>query len=127
MNKRKKGLTTMRKVREIAEKQGYVVEQTQHTRYKKDFFGLFDQIWLKKNEIVFVQIKTNQSITKELCKKFINFAEKYGVITMIINYKQDKKIWEMRKFMPFQNKIIEKYILFNNLWTKKQENGEKNK
>jgi len=127
MNKRRKALTTMRKAREFAEKQGYLVEQTQHTRYKKDFFNLFDQIWLKKGEVVFVQIKTNQSITKELSEKFINFSKKYGIATMIINYKQDKKLWEMRKFIPFKEEIIEKYLLFNNLWMKKQEGGEKNK
>jgi len=119
-NKRRKGLTTMRKAREIAEKQGYLVEQTLHTRYKKDFFNLFDQIWLKKGEVVFVQIKTNQSITKEMSKIFKNFTKKYSIPTMIINYKQDKKIWEMKKYIPSKKGIIE-------LWMKKQEGEGKNK
>ena len=129
MNRRAKGLTTMRKARRIGEALGYRIEQALHTRYKKDFFGLFDQIWLKKGEIIFVQVKTNQSITKKITEKFRKWSRKYGIPTMIINYLQAKRIWEIMKFIPTKRGIEEVKMVFESkgnsiierLWMRKRE------
>jgi hypothetical protein len=72
VNRRSKGMATMRKAREFGENLGYEIEQALHTRYKSDYFNMFDQIWIRNERLIFVQVKTNQSIGK--MQKTFGFA-----------------------------------------------------
>ena len=100
MNRRKKGMVTMRKARELGEKQGFQVEQALHTKFKADYFGLFDQMWLKEERLIFVQIKTNQSIGKSMRKTFGDWSKEHNLETMIMNLNEKKEVWEILRYDP---------------------------
>ena len=62
MNPRAKGARTVRKGRDILEKDGWIfdtVEKTGKFRKVKDLFGLFDAIAIKGKNYKFIQFKTN--------------------------------------------------------------------
>ena len=71
MNTVAKGNRTQRKAREYYESQGYAVETARRTSYHAmakipiDFFGLWDLICVGREDIRFVQVKTNFKPTLE--------------------------------------------------------------
>jgi len=70
MNTRAKGNRIQRKARSYYEKIGYTVETVKHTKYNKnDFFGLWDLMCVRKEDIRFVQVKANQKPAKQWINK----------------------------------------------------------
>ena len=95
-------MATMRKAREFGENLGYEIEQALHTRYKADFWGLYDQIWLRNERLIFVQIKTNQSIGKKMQGTFGDWSKKHNLETMIMNWNEKKEEWQIKRFTPMK-------------------------
>lgn len=100
VNRRSKGMATMRKARALGEGLGYKIEQAPHSRFTGDYFGMFDQIWLRNERLIFVQIKTNQSIIKSMKKIFEEWSEKHIQKTMIMNWSDKKGEWQILIFSP---------------------------
>ena len=92
INRIAKGRRSMLKVRKFAESKGYQVFQIHHTRWQKDVFGLWDQIWVKKGEVVWVQVKTNQKPPKKEMEKFKSWCKEYQQKGLIIVVKDRKPI-----------------------------------
>lgn len=82
----------MLKVRKFAESKGYQVFQIHHTRWQKDVFGLWDQIWVKKGEVIWVQVKTNQKPPKKEMEKFKSWCKEYRQKGLIVVVKDRKPI-----------------------------------
>jgi len=74
----------MRKARKIAESLGYQVFQIHHTRWQKDVFGLWDQIWVKEGEVIWIQVKTNKKPSKKDLEKYESWCKKYKQKGMIV-------------------------------------------
>lgn len=109
VNKRNKGMATMRKAREYGEKLGFKIEQALHTRYKCDYFLLFDQIWVRYGRVLFVQIKTNQSVTESIKQTFSDWSKKHCLETMIMNLDEKKGCWDILRFVP--NEVSDEVII----------------
>lgn len=78
VNTRQKGNRSVRKARDYYEEQGWktdVVEKTGKFIFEKDLYGLFDVVGIKKNQVIFVQVKTNRPPTRE---PFKDFAKDYA-------------------------------------------------
>lgn len=68
MSTRTKGRKNEREYSEMLKSRGYLVELTPPPakfKLQQDFFGLFDILAFSKNDILFVQVKTNLSIKLE--------------------------------------------------------------
>jgi Holliday junction resolvase len=64
MNTRAKGLYAERKAASMLREQGYEVIRPTFSRFgDKDFFNLWDIIAVKKDDALFVQVKSNKSNT----------------------------------------------------------------
>lgn len=61
INKHQKGLRIESKCHKWLEDKGYVVEKQNWNQWEgKDFFGMFDRIAVRKDSILFVQIKNHK-------------------------------------------------------------------
>ena len=78
INTYQKGARNQRKAKRYYENIGYEVEIVRYNKWEKqkDFFGLWDLICVGKNDVIFVQVKTNQSPDKEWRAR----ANKWGPI-----------------------------------------------
>ena len=100
VNKMEKGRRSMRKARKIAESLGYLVFQIHHTRWQKDVFGLWDQIWVnKEGEVIWVQVKTNRVPSKKELTRYHLWCQEYKQKGLIVVIRDRKKplfvtIWE---------------------------------
>lgn len=93
VKKVEKGRRSMRKARAFAESLGFIVFQIHHTRYQKDIFHLWDQIWIGEGYAVWVQVKTNRYPSKKEIKKYLDWCEKYkqiGTIFLVRDRKPSK-------------------------------------
>ena len=75
---RQKGNRTVRRAVEFYGSQGYLVDRVEKTGrwiVDKDLFSLFDLIGIRKNEVVLIQVKTNQPPTQSA---YVEFAQKYS-------------------------------------------------
>lgn len=88
----------MRKARALGESLGYEVEQAPHTKYTGDYFSHFDHMWLKGERLIFVQIKTNQSITKKMQEDFYDWSYEHLQEVMIMNWQDKKKEWQIFRY-----------------------------
>mgnify|MGYP001573830975 CR=1 FL=1 len=74
MNRREKAQKNERRCRDELEKDNWAVERMQYSgniyQKRKDFFGLWDIIALRGNEIKFVQVKTNRIPGMDMFKAF---------------------------------------------------------
>lgn len=75
MNKSKlKGYRTCRAGREMLEQEGWIgrnLEKTGKFAKEKDLFGLWDFIFVRNREILFIQYKTNESFGKKKPRKWL--------------------------------------------------------
>lgn len=77
VNPKAKGYRTVAKCRKFYEGDGWKianVEKTSRFIQEKDLFGLFDLIGIRKNEVIFIQVKTNR---KPKLTEYEEFAKKY--------------------------------------------------
>src|SRR3990167_7861531 len=74
MNLRKKAWESERRCQLELEAQGWITEKMQYSgrqfQKRKDFFGLWDIIALRNNEIKFIQVKTNHKPVLDLFRVF---------------------------------------------------------
>lgn len=109
INTRRKGRVAELEYCEILKARGYLVELTPPpAKFKKqqDFFGLFDILAFSKNDILFVQVKTNLKIKLENSKnqiilnilKFKNTNQlpnvKYILANRIDGKSNKKPVWQ---------------------------------
>ena len=80
MNKIKKGYRSEVKAQKFYEKLGFKVQRTHRSKFSdNDFFGLFDLMYLSKDEHpVFVQVKSN-SVKKSVIKELAEFMSKWKI------------------------------------------------
>jgi len=91
MSTRTKGRKNELEYCEILKARGYLVELTPPpAKFKKqqDFFGLFDILAFSKNDILFIQVKTNLKIKLENSKN--------QVVLDILEFKNTNKIPNVR-------------------------------
>lgn len=67
---------SQKRVRDHLEKNGWLVFIIQHSRFQKDIFNLFDGFAVKKDVVMFIQIKSNN---KPSMKPFKEFYNKYNI------------------------------------------------
>lgn len=106
MSKRK-GNATQRRAIKYLEEQGYEVAKCElggKFNKEKDLFGLFDLVALKEGEFpVFVQVKTNKPMKREL---LVNFSYKYQYLTCVCITWYDRDGWRIQTY--FQGNLSEK-------------------
>jgi hypothetical protein len=76
INTYKKGNRNQQKAKKFYEGEGYAVEVVRRDKWRKDqdFFGLWDLICVKHQDIRFVQVKTNANPSREWKER----ANKWG-------------------------------------------------
>ena len=99
MNTYRKGLRLENKVKELYEKQGFVVHRAKISRFNKnDFFGCFDLVCVRKNTAnVWVQVKSTYMPKQEMerlkvfCNEHFDCHVNVGAVYV---YKDRKwKVW----------------------------------
>ena len=77
INTYRKGQNSQQKAKRYYESLGYEVEVVRYNKFSKnkDYFGLWDLICVKRQDMRFVQVKTNASPNKEWVEK----ANAWGV------------------------------------------------
>lgn len=86
-----------KRTREFLKFFGFIVESWPHTRHNFDMFGLFDQIAVKKGEVIFVQVKTNKYPTLKEKESIDKFSKTHRIKCLFISWfdyvKQPKLYW----------------------------------
>ena len=94
MKRRLKGLRSQRKVRDYLLAKGWdKVYVIHHSRWSKDIWGLFDGFAIKKDVVMFFQVKTNK---KPSMKPFREFYDKYNIPVKVFVVKDRKGVFEVR-------------------------------
>lgn len=84
VNSRQKGRRSVQRAIDYYTLQGYRLEKVEKTgRFvvEKDLFGLFDLLGIKKNQTIFIQVKTNKPATLQ---PYIDFAVMYAGTSFLI-------------------------------------------
>lgn len=72
-NSRAKGNRSVRRAIDYYTEKGWRVDKVEKTGkfiIEKDLFGLFDLVGIRKNQVVFIQVKTNKPATQQAYKEF---------------------------------------------------------
>lgn len=97
LNKINKGRRNELLAKKLLEKQGYIVEKKNASRWQSnDFWGMFDLLALKSHETRLIQIKSNRSHftkAKKEIQEWVNNRKIYGEITFEIWLKLPRKDW----------------------------------
>lgn len=92
MNTRRKGYERELQYRKMKEAQGYSCFKPPKTKFnKQDMFGGFDVICMNKEEVLLVQVKSNQKRNMSVQKNFTNHPKS---VKKILAVKKDRKDWE---------------------------------
>lgn len=92
MNTRRKGYERELQYLKEKEKEGYSCFKPPKTKFnKQDMFGGFDVICMNKEEILLVQVKSNQKRDMSVQRNFTNHP---GNVKKILAVKKDRKPWE---------------------------------
>lgn len=98
INRRAKGLRIQRKLRDMLECQGYMVYMVAHSRHQKDMWNLWDGVSLKRNEVFFLQSKTNITGLESKTRQHKEFCERYNVKGKIFNWIDKKREWHIIEY-----------------------------
>lgn len=80
VNKRAKGRKIELEARKILEKEGYLVEKKNASRWQSDdFWEMFDLLAIKSNDFRLIQIKSNPSDFYKARKEIKKWIEKHNI------------------------------------------------
>ncbi len=96
MNTYLKGNARERELMQVMEKQGFLVDRKNRSKYQSnDFFTMFDVVGIKGDRCVFVQVKSNRGDYLHACKVIQKWMRKNALsIEAQVWYRENRKEWQ---------------------------------